>query len=464
MTTRYEPWRPLLGVLLLCAATEARAAEEPTLEEIPYILPAAFAFTASGHPAFTPGSDGDVTLPWQAGQPRRVSLGGATAGANLDSFYARSFTSGLGAATSVAYWQFRIREPRQGRVNLTLKVKAAAQAANPPEGFISAAHYSVTVGLARTGLNLVIDPTKPDDPIHRDTTYPRWESELRKPNLVLYGQAKHYGTSTFITRQVTIDGKIESDVEPGNFVSLSEAPPISIWAGIDYVIAISASTINGGLATVDPVLVPHSSNPEIEIEVLNTVDDPMREPPLAGISPETLEAMGIDAQAFDDLGFFDLPTETQPGPSTTTTTLPSGSTTTSSTSTSSTSLVPATTTTTIPDPAGCPADDRAGLECLCARDLASACPGEILSPAIGTSFDAACSAVARGSTAGPGRRTGRRWLGRAALSFAKQQRRVGRGRARRELSEACRAALVTTLDDAEARARRLRAASTSGEP
>lgn len=222
-------------------------------------------------------------------------------------------------------------------------------------------------------------------------------------------------------------------------------------------IAVSASSINGGLATVDPVIVPHPSNPEITIEVLNTVDDPSREPPLAGISPETLEAMGIDAQAFDDLGFFDLPTETQPGPSTTTTTLPGGSTTSSSTSTTSTSLVPATTTTTLPDPAGCPADGAAGLECLCARDLASACPGEIPSPALGTGFDAACSAVTRGLTAGPGR-SGRRWLGRAAVSFARQRRRVGRGRTRRELSEACRVALTTTLADAEARARRLRAA------
>lgn len=460
MTTRHERLRRLLGVLLLFAATEARADEAPTLEEIPYTLPAVFAFTAEGHPAYTPGSDGDVTLPWQSGEPRRIRLGGAAAGANLNSFYACSFTSGLGAATGVAYWKFRVHDPlrRGGQLNLTLRVKAAASAATPPAGFLSSAHYSVTLGVASTSLNLVIDPAKPSNPIHSSTTYPTFGTEALKPALILFGQAKHYGTSATISRQVTRYGEVESDVRPGSFISQSDAPPIPIWAGLEYVLAVGASSINGGLATVDPVILPHPSNPEITIEVLNTVNDPMREPPLAGISPETLEAMGIDAQAFDDLGFFDLPTETQPGPSTTTTTLPGGSTTTSSsTSTTSTSLVPATTSTTLPDPAVCPADDAAGLECLCARDLASACPGEIPSPAIGTSFDAACSAVTRGLTAGPGR-SGRRWLGRAALSFARQQRRVGRGRIRRELSEACRAALTTTLADAGARARRLRAA------
>lgn len=234
MTTRHERWRRLLGVLLLFAATEARADEEPTLEEIPYILPAVFAFTAAGHPAYTPGSDGDVTLPWQSGEPRRIRLGGAAAGANLNSFYACSFTSGLGAATGIAYWKFRVHDPLQrSQLNLTLRVKAAASAAKPPEGFLSSAHYSVTLGVASTSLNLVIDLSKPGDPIHSNTTYPTFGTEARKPALILFGQAKHYGTSTSISRQVTRYGEVESDVRPGNFISQSDAPPIPIWAGLE---------------------------------------------------------------------------------------------------------------------------------------------------------------------------------------------------------------------------------------
>lgn len=134
--------------------------------------------------------------------------------------------------------------------------------------------------------------------------------------------------------------------------------------------------------------------------------------------------------------------------------------------TTTTTLPSTVTTTTLPDDATCPADDAGGLGCLCEHDLGSTvCPGAPLPPSITRAFGQACRVVARGMSAGPGRK-GRRSLARAAASFARALRAAGRPRVARSLSPSCQAAVAASLGDAQARARRLEARSagtTSGK-
>jgi hypothetical protein len=131
----------------------------------------------------------------------------------------------------------------------------------------------------------------------------------------------------------------------------------------------------------------------------------------------------------------------------TTTTLPDVTTTT---------LSGAVTTTTLPGALTCAgADDASGLGCLCDHDLGpTACPGETLPPRIRRAVGQACRGAARGLSAATERK-GRRLLARAATSFARALHTVGRPRVARSLSPSCKTAVVASLGDAQARARRL---------
>lgn len=104
----------------------------------------------------------------------------------------------------------------------------------------------------------------------------------------------------------------------GSFVYDDLDTGIHVIPGLPYLITIfSSSTTSlyyggGGLAAVDPVLEPAAVNPDVTLEFPNLADNPNPQPLLGDLTPEALTAMGLDAQPFVDLGFFDAPPQDPP--------------------------------------------------------------------------------------------------------------------------------------------------------
>lgn len=93
---------------------------------------------------------------------------------------------------------------------------------------------------------------------------------------------------------------------------------VHVVPGLPYLITVFASSSTnpavGGaaLAAVDPVLEPAAVNPDVTIEFPNLADNPNPQPVLGDLTAADLAALGIDAQPFIDLGFFDTPTQDPP--------------------------------------------------------------------------------------------------------------------------------------------------------
>jgi hypothetical protein len=93
---------------------------------------------------------------------------------------------------------------------------------------------------------------------------------------------------------------------------------IDIIPGLPYLITVYASSTTSlayggaGLAAVDPVLAAAAANPDVTLEFPKLAHNPNPQPLLGDLTPEALAAMGLDAQPFVDLGFFDAPPQDPP--------------------------------------------------------------------------------------------------------------------------------------------------------
>lgn len=95
-------------------------------------------------------------------------------------------------------------------------------------------------------------------------------------------------------------------------VSYHNKITLNVTPGAVNLITIRAVALLNGFARVDPVVTPHSDNPEVVVTLRGAFDP--NPPPLAILSPEELTAAGVDITPLQERGLFDPPAPTNHAP------------------------------------------------------------------------------------------------------------------------------------------------------
>jgi hypothetical protein len=337
MRQSMQRWSALVISLMLAVGHQAVAAPQVVaadLERLVYTTPATFVFAWGGR--FDPadpferlmGSGASVTLEDEAPAPRKSrvtfgdgSFGSAAAAANLNSFMARSlvhFEPGGGNFVDVpfalasAYREVFVPSAASSHVKVNVTFHAVAQAKASYDATRGSGGDGRVQGQCRWWFNfgsrvpdqpsLWLDLENPIDPID-SVNYPGFFNH----RLQAWGfhWADHEGLPGTFYR-VLVEGNTTTYEEQGEGPgSQRETRTVEIVVGTRYLMQVEAFCQGGGgLIVIDPVVEPHADNPDIVIEFPDTVDDPEAGSPLADMSPEELEALGIAPQPFIDAGFF----------------------------------------------------------------------------------------------------------------------------------------------------------------
>jgi hypothetical protein len=232
----------------------------------------------------------------------------AYAEASKNRFAARAYSTnvvgcgpGCTTARGFAHWLFVAHDPEgRGEVTLRLKAKGYASAA----GLDSSGFLSVTVCVPSGPGTLYYDatgvlvakspPCALGDPPYQASG--RVFVDWRRPSGDATKTIAVFGVPTVVEE---ISTGVDMRIDDG----------IAVIPGLPYMITVVAGAnagVDGAVASVvDPILEPDSVNPDVTIEFPGLADDP--DPPslMGEITPEALQAVGLDPQPFADLGFFD---------------------------------------------------------------------------------------------------------------------------------------------------------------
>ncbi len=317
-TTR-TPWPLVSAVTLLLALASPMARQARADQNFFYALPMVDARAVAENggveefDALLDGQLGDV-LPRNA---HANSGGGFAQGEASDNqFVATAASSGFGAAITRAYMEFVVHDPQsRGLVKVDVSSKLSSIQGRGFKGAVSVGRPPTKLTQADAGVAVRVAPAA--SPFMISFTDDGKIASLEFPVPAsndgdLFAASAHaecgydekqapkcrWGRSVSVNNR-PIDGG-EGD---GGSVTLDAAPTFSVAPGLHYVIAIEAHSNFAAAAVIDPVLEPNPDNPDISIELPNVVADANPPPFMAGITPEALQAQGIDPQPFLDFGF-----------------------------------------------------------------------------------------------------------------------------------------------------------------
>jgi hypothetical protein len=232
--------------------------------------------------------------------------------AEADSNAGADCYAGCAAARGAAFLSFVAHDP-QGRPEIKLHLKAKG---------------AVTVGGKGGGGQVSVKVCVPDGPAETfynalgqfDATFvpcvdaaPPYDASA---SVYMAGDTGRPVATTIKT--IAVFGVPTTVTGTGASVALLIDEDVPVIPGLPYMITVTAgagASLDGAaLSTVDPVLEPASVNPDVTIEFPNLADDPGPQPLMGDLTPEALQALGIDPQTFVDLGFFDPASPPPPPP------------------------------------------------------------------------------------------------------------------------------------------------------
>ena len=242
------------------------------------------------------------------------SAGGASASAEVstDAFAAQSSTTANTSATAHAYKLAIARDP-QHRLQATarLKLKAAAGIGEHSDS-VAAGHWTITVCI----------PEGPGGLFYDDLGRLNW-GEIRCAGGVgtlpysieghVFG-GKDYPPGGRVRKVTYRWGVPTAEDSTGLKVTAIIDEAVPVIPGLPYLIKIVTSAGGDALSAVDPTFEADPSNPDVTFEFPNLGTNPNPRPLLRDLTPEALQARGIDPQPFLDLGFFDPPSGSPSNP------------------------------------------------------------------------------------------------------------------------------------------------------
>lgn len=231
----------------------------------------------------------------------KVGFAGAEAGKDYGHFAAAGSDDGGVASAAAGTW-VEINDP-QDRATVKLKLEIKGFASAPDQGFSTSAGYEVYVGRA---LDHVPRVWLSDDGCTVNHPAESFVDALATPliyALVGYDDTLvdlqgnvHTRNGMSIYRYGVKEGEAPQSQEPMS-ITIEVEPNRSI------VVVVSAYSVHGGLAVVDPVITAHPDNPDVEIGIPYVPDEDPAPHPLDGFTAEDFAARGIDLQPFVNLGF-----------------------------------------------------------------------------------------------------------------------------------------------------------------
>jgi hypothetical protein len=310
------------AALLLAAAP--LSAEAQNLNEGYFTLPAADVEVAYGSltsPTRESAYDVNLMRPFcESDRVRSAALyklaasASAQAGKGFGHYaMARSSDFGAGAARAEAGTWVVVTDP-QGRETVKLKMTIKGFASAPdPLALSTGADYQVYVARALGGTPRAV---LLDDGC---TVYSAQglSSALARPLILHVGgydiktldlEGNVHTTSGFdVYSYEQLIGRAPQSPEPMDLT-------FEVEPNRNIVVVVSAGSVWGGMAVVDPVITAHPDNPDVKIEIPYVPDEVTGRHPLDGLTAEDLAALRIDPQPFVDLGFLAPSSGTPPPP------------------------------------------------------------------------------------------------------------------------------------------------------